>query len=503
VEAPARPAPATAPSAGAAGVPVLTSVRKALYSSVNLGVGGIEYIVAVFLLKYYMDYTGLDAGLAGLALLLGKLFDAVSDPIMGYVSDHTKTRWGRRRPWFLVGAIPLSVSFIGIFSANPAWSEMQLFLWLLSMNVLFWSGTTMVMVPHAAFASEMTRTHRERISVMGWREGFMAVGLLAGGFAMFVLLERAVEGATGAATASGLTPDAVTEAARIARGEAHGTITAWFGLCVCALATVTFLGTRERAGPYTPPRDTLFGDFADTFRSRPFLLFTFALVIGQIADGLTASLALFTIEEWWGFGDPHPRFLLIGYMFMAMLSIPLWMRIARHMEKAHTFALCTFVAAGALVAMLFVPQIGLWWAYVWLYLAGFSLGGRMVVAMAIVPDIIDDDELRTRTRKDGAYFGMISLLRKLSRSLAMGISGIGLGFFGYASGVTEQTPEAVRGIMIMFCIVPAVASGITAVMLLWFPITRARHEETLEVLGRRHAAQSASLSPETTSPDST
>jgi GPH family glycoside/pentoside/hexuronide:cation symporter len=475
------------PPADPLAAPTFTSTRKALYSAVNLGVGGFEYIVAVFLLKYYTDYTGLDAGLAGLALLLAKVFDAVSDPVMGYVSDHTKTRWGRRRPWFLIGAIPLSLSFIGMFSADPGWSEMQLFLWLLGMNILFWSGTTMVMVPHAAFASEVTRTHQERISVMGWREGFMALGLLVGGFLMFVLLERAVEGATAAATAEGLTGIDIAEAARLARGEAHGTITTWFGLCVCTLGIVTFLGTRERAGPYTPPRDSLFGDFADTLRSNPFRLYAYALVIGQIGDGLTASLALFTIEEWWGFGDPHPRFILVGYMAMAMLSIPLWMRIARHFDKAQTFACCTFLATGALVGMLLVPAIGLWWAYAMLYLAGFGLGGRMVVAMAIVPDIIDDDELRTHTRKDGAYFGMISLLRKLSRSLAMGFSGIGLAFFGYTSGVAEQSPEAIGGIRIMFCIVPAIASGICAVLLLWFPITRAKHAETLEALSERHA----------------
>jgi len=490
MQEPARTAQPTPPSADSGGAASLTPLRKALYSVVNLGVGGIEYIVAVFLLKYYTDYTGLDVGLAGVALLLAKVFDAVSDPVMGYVSDHTKTRWGRRRPWFFVGAIPLAVSFIGMFSADPGWSETQLFFWLLAMSVLFWTGTTTVMVPHAAFASEMTQTHEERISVMGWREGFLALGLLGGGFAMFVLLERAVEGATEAAMAAGLSADAVAEAARVARGEAHGTITAWFGLFVCAMGLVSFLGTRERTGPYTPPRDTLFGDFSDTFRSRPFLLYTFALVIGQVGDGLTASLALFTIEEWWGFGGPHPRFILMGYMAMALFSIPLWMRIARYLDKAHTYAACTFMATIGLVAMLFVPAIGLWWAYASMYFAGIGLGGRMVVGMAIVPDIIDDDELRTHTRKDGAYFGMISLLRKVSRSLAIGLSGIGLGFFGYVSGVAEQTPEAVRGIMVMFCIVPAIASGITAVMLLFFPITRAKHTAILKALHERYAARS-------------
>jgi Na+/melibiose symporter-like transporter len=484
----AEPAPEPTPATATDDGSKLTTTRKALYATITMGAGALDFVVVVFLLKYYTDYTGLDAGLAGFALLLGKVFDALSDPIMGYVSDHTKSRWGRRRPWFFSGAIPLSLSFIGMFSANPEWSQTQLFFWLLGTNVLFWSGNTMVMVPHAAFASEMTETHAERISIMGWREGFMTLGLLAGGAAMFFLLEDAVDRATVEAVASGLTADAVADAARIARGEAHGTITMWFGIYVCALATVSFLGTRERSTPLTPPRETLFGDFLDTLRSRPFRLITVALVIGQVADGLTATLAIFAIEDWWGFGGPHPRYILIGYIAMATLSIPIWIRIAKRFEKAHMLVVSTVVGAISLIGMLFVPHLGLSWAYLVFYFSGMGLGGRMVMGMAIVPDIIDDDEVRTHTRKDGAYFGMISLLRKLSRSLAIGLSGIGLGFFGYVSGVAGQTQEALDGIRIMFCIVPTVSCVVTALLLLRFPITRARHQAALEELRARQAA---------------
>jgi GPH family glycoside/pentoside/hexuronide:cation symporter len=414
----------------------LTTTRKVLYAAITLGVGALDYVVVVFLLKYYTDYTGLDARLAGLALLLGKAFDAVSDPAMGYISDHTKSRWGRRRPWFLSGAFPLSLSFVGMFSASPEWSQTQLFLWLVATNILFWAGNTMVMVPHAALASEMTDTHEERISIMGWREGFMTIGLLAGGTLTFLLLEGAADRATVGAIASGLTGEAVADAARIAHGAAQGTITTWLGIYACVLAAVSFVGTREGSRPQTPPRDTLFGDFLDTLSSGPFRLFTVALVIGQVADGLTASLALFAIEEWWGFEGAHPRALMIGYIAMAALSIPIWIRIARRFEKAHMLAAGTLVGAVSLVGMLFVPLLGLSWAYLVFY-----------------------------------------------------FSGIGLGLFGYVSGVSGQTQEALQGIRIMFCVVPAVSCAITAVVLLWFPITRARHRSMLEELYSRRAAR--------------
>jgi GPH family glycoside/pentoside/hexuronide:cation symporter len=453
--------------------------------------GSLDYIVAVFLLKYYTNYTGLDAKWAGLALLLGKAFDGVSDPVMGYISDRTRSRWGRRRPWFLAGSLPLALSFIGMFSASPAWSQTQLFVWLVATNILFWMGNTMVEVPHAAYASEMTSTHAQRISLMGWRQGFGIIGLLLGGLVMFSLLEHEVATATAGAMASGLSGAPLAEVARVARGEAHGTITSWLGVYVFAATLIAFLGTRERSGPLTPPRDTLFGDFADTLRSGPFRLYAVAAIIGQVADGLTATLALYAIEEWWGFGDPHAKFLLLGYMAMAAVSIPLWMRIGVHFEKAQVLAAGTFVATLALIGMIFVPQIGLWWAYAMLYLAGAGLGGRAVMAMAMMPDIIDEDELRTCTRKDGSYFGMFSLLRKLSRSLAIGLSGAGLGFFGYVSGTAQQAPEAVRGILFMFCAVPIVFSMIAGALFLLFPITRARHEKVLAELSRRRELTSS------------
>jgi GPH family glycoside/pentoside/hexuronide:cation symporter len=463
----------------------MTALRRALYASASLGIGSLDYIVAVFLLKYYTNYTGLDAMWAGVALLIGKAFDGVSDPIMGYVSDRTRSPWGRRRPWFLLGSLPLAISMIGMFSARPEWSETQLFAWLLVTNILYWVGCTMVEVPHAAYGSEMTSTHRERISVMGWRQGFATLGLLLGGILMFTVLEHAVDAATAGATAKGLRGEAVQEIARVARGRAHGQISAFLAVYVVAVTVITFLGTRERRGIHAPPRDTLFGDFGDTLRSHPFRLYVLAFIVGQVADGLTATLALYTIEEWWGLGDPHPKFILLGYMAMAVLSIPVWMRVAVHFEKGHMLAVGTFMGAIGLLAMLFVPRIGLWWAYASFYFAGVGLGVRTVMAMAIVPDIVDDDEVRTRTRKDGAYFGMLSLLRKLSRSLAIGLSGIGLGFFGYVSGAIQQDAEAQRGIIVMFCAVPLVFSIGAGVLFLLFPITRAEHEETRIELERR------------------
>jgi GPH family glycoside/pentoside/hexuronide:cation symporter len=264
---------------------------------------------------------------------------------------------------------------------------------------------------------------------------------------------------------------------------------AWqFASLVFIGVLLAFLGTREPSKPRTPPRESIFGDFTDTFKSAPFRLFITIFLFEQIASGLSATLVLYTIRDWWQFSGRHEMLLIMAYLLSAAASIPLWVRAGRTMEKARIFAIGAFISAGTLLGATLVPRYGLGLAYFGLIGAGFGVGARAVMAMSTMPDIIDDDELRTRTRKDGAYFGVWSLTRKLARALSMGAAGVGLSFWGYQEGALEQPPSAIEGIMWMFSIIPALAAVVCGLLFLKFPITRALHESTLEELERRRAS---------------
>jgi Na+/melibiose symporter-like transporter len=460
-----------------------------LYAMSGFGIGCIDFIVAVYLLKYYTDHVALSATLAGLALMLGKLFDGFSDPVMGYLSDRTRSRWGRRRPWFMVGMAPLALSFIAMFSADSQWSQLELFLWLLSWNVLFWSAQTVINVPHAALAGEMVEGHEERNAIMGWREALSQVGLLIGASAPLMVLGAAQQGAVDAALAQGLGDEAARAAGMVARGDAHGTMAWQFAGLVFVGVLLAFLGTREPDRPRAPPRESVFGDFSDTLKSRPFRHFIFIFFFDQIASGLTSTLVLYAIRDWWGFGGRHEMLLIIVFLLSAIASIPFWVWLGRRLEKATIFAIGSFLSAGTLLGATMVPIFGIGLAYAGLIGAGIGSGARGVMAMSTMPDIIDDDELRTHTRKDGAYFGMWSVLRKTTRAFSIGAVGLGLGFWGYQEGALVQPESAVQGIMWMFAIIPGVAAGICGLLFLRFPITRANHQATIEELGRRRLAE--------------
>lgn len=473
---------------GAALMAELTLARKALYGVAGLGFGCVEYVVAVYLLKFYTDHALLDPKWAGLALMLGKLFDGLSDPIMGYLSDRTKSRWGRRRPWFIAGAIPLVISFVAMFSPPAGLSQFQLFVWLTISNMFFFVGTTMVEVPHAALGSEVTKTHQQRVSIMGWRQGFSSTGLFLGAVAPMVFITASAKRAGAAAAASGAAEDAVQAAAHGAAGSAHSVMAISFGFLVLAAFGIAFLGTREPRGPQTPPRDSVFGDFIDALKSGPFRILMVALLFSEIAGGLTATLVLYAIADWWGFHG-HEAKMISAYLLTGIISIPIAVQIGRHFEKHHMFSVGAFMACLALVGMMLNARIGLWWGYAMLIFTGLGFGARAVMVLAVIPDIVDDDEERTYTRKDGAYFGMWSLLRKISRAAALGISGLGLSYFGYKTGAAEQPAEALRGIAVMYSVIPAVALALGGLLLFAFPLNRAAHAATLAVLDkRRHTA---------------
>ncbi len=465
----------------------LSTTRKILYSVVQLGNGSIDFIIAVYLLKYYTDFAGLAPESAGLALLLGKAFDAVTDPIMGNLTDRTRTRWGRRRPYLLIGVVPLAVGFVAMFSPDPAWSQTRLFIWLAVTNTLFYTGSTILDVPHAALGSELTHDHRDRISLMGWRTAFSSMGLLIGAVSPGLWIDRREQAAMAIAEAQGLAAEAVTTAGTAAMMVAHRQVAIVFGVLLLGAALVSFFGTRERVVGQTPPRASIFDNILDTFRSNAFLLFLVIFIIEQVGTRFTVSLALYAFNDWWAFPRSLNSPLLFGYLAMGLLSIPVWVRVGRSREKTHIFLAGSIITTVALCLMLLVPSIGMWWGFATLALAGSGFGARSVMGISLMGDIIDDDEYRTKTRKDGAYFGTWMLVRKLTQSLTLGIIGLGLGMVGYVKGGGPQPQSAVDGIKWMFTLMPAVLILGGALLFLWFPVNRASHAAGLDAVAKRKA----------------
>ena len=466
----ARPLPVSPSPVPAPRVPVWQKVAYG-FGDVILAIRQTAF--QFYLLPFYTDVVVLAPWLAGLGRMLGLVWDGVNDPATGYLSDRTTSRLGRRRPFLLAAALPMGLTFGFLWSPPSGLGPLTGFLYLILAYVLLDTCFTLYATPYLALGAELSPDYHERTQISAARAFFHVVGLFAGGVIPGLIIRR--------------------------WADAPATGFAIMGFGIGAFMTIVALltGALVRERPLGP-RDTAavsWRAFArgllSTLRNRPFriMIGTFALIL--LGGGLHQTLVPYAFRYW--LRRPELVTVVIaGYLAASVLSLPVWTALARRLGKDNALKLC--IGWGTLVlAMLPValsPDMGNLRLGCLLVLAGFGNGGWAVLPVAITADIVDHDELSTAKRREGAYFGIWTLVMKLSHALAAGIVGVGLQLLGYVPNA-EQTPSAVLGIRVLYGPVPALFL-LGALVLFWrFPLTRERHREIQETLVARRGMPAA------------
>ncbi len=167
-------------------LPIKTKVG---FGVCDLGGNLFFTVIAFLLLNYLTDTLGVSAGLAGIVIMIGKIWDAVTDPVVGYLSDKTRTRWGRRRPYILFGSVPLFIMMILMFTNPHLTGQWPLFTWSVVIFCLLCTAYTLVNIPYSALTPELTKDFHERTSLNGYRFGFAVIGTLLGAGAALPLVD--------------------------------------------------------------------------------------------------------------------------------------------------------------------------------------------------------------------------------------------------------------------------------------------------------------------------
>jgi len=447
----------------------LPAGQKLAYGFGDIIVGMRMTAFQFHLLPFYTDVVVLAPWLAGLGKMLGLVWDGVNDPITGYVSDRTLTRLGRRRPYLLGAALPMGLTF-GLLWTPPAHlGALTGFLYLVLAYVLLDTFFTLYATPYLALGAELSSDYHERTQLSAARAFFHVVGLFVGGVVPGIVIRRYTSPATGYAV---------------------------MGLAMGAFMTLVALltGGLVREVPpavRTPSRiswRTFAAGMTSTFRNGPFrvMIVTFALIL--LGGGVHQTLVPYAFRYW--LGMPQRVNAVIGiYLAASVVSLPLWTRLARRLGKDRALRLCMLWATVALAALpfLFAPGMSNARLATILVLAGLGNGGWVVLPVAITADIIDHDELETAERREGAYFGVWTLVMKVAAGLASGIVGVALQLLGYVPNVT-QTATAVLGIKLLYGPVPAVFIAGAYLVFRRFPLTRERHQELQAALAARRGA---------------
>jgi GPH family glycoside/pentoside/hexuronide:cation symporter len=451
------------------GVPRLGLWQKAVYGLGDLVIAVRLTAFQFYLLPLYTDVVLLPPALAGLGKMLGFVWDGLNDPLTGHVSDRTRSRLGRRRPYLIGAAIPLGVTF-GLLWTPPAQpGPLVGFLYMVVAFMVFDTFFTFYATPYLALGAELSDDYHERTQLSAWRSFFHVLGLFAGGVIPGAILAR--------------------HASAPAAGFAAAGIGLGAGMAVVGLATGLLVRETPRAagGGATSWRTFLRG-LASTLANRPFrvMMATFALIL--LSGGLTQTLVPYAFRYWLDMPQLVGSVIAI-YLAASVLSLPLWTQLARRIGKDRALRACMLWSVVILTATPFVlaPGMSLVRLSSYLVLAGLGSGGWAVLPVAITADIVDHDELETGQRREGAFFGFWTLAMKLSAALANGLVGVALELFGYVPNAA-QAPHTILGIKLLYGPVPAVLMLAALVVFLRFPLTRERHHAVQEALAVRRRA---------------
>jgi len=442
-------------------LPTTTKVIYALGDhTVNLALSSLLFLYPFFL----TDVIGLRAGLAGLVPLVGRAVDAISDPLMGRLSDATWLRSGRRRPYFLMGMLPFGMLYALLWADRSVAGEAAQFAYYAGVYAVFVLAMTVLSVPYLALIPELAPGYQERTSVNAFRAGGAILGTLLAATAMRPLAEAFGGGGRGWATV----------------GLAAGfyLVLPWPFL---------FRSTFERPGYARPSQASFYDSMLSLARHPAYRSLTGLFLLGRIAIDLTSTMFIYYFTYW--LARPEDFGPTLGLFLLAVVgALPFWLRISRHVDKRTIFLLGAASWVGSQIFLLAATPD---WPRLWIYV-GAAIGGVGYAAADMIPwsmlgEVVDEDELRTGERRDGLYFGLFTFLRKLGGATAVALGLWILELSGFVAN-QAQSQTTLTTIRVLTAVVPAVFVVLGAWVALGYPLTRARHAEILAALDARRAA---------------
>jgi len=429
---------------------------KAGYGICDLGGNLFFTAIGFWLLNYLTDTVGIAAGIAGTVIAIGKIWDAVTDPMVGYLSDRTSTRWGRRRPYILWGSIPLFITMIFMFTNPNLGSQKLLFIWGVLAFCLLNTAYTIVNIPYNSLTPELTQDYHERTSLNGYRFGFAIIGTLLGAGAALPIVNAFPSRNTGF--------------------TAMGTI---FGAIMLVTALVTFFTIREPDVKREKPDSGFLKTYIHVFRNKPYVLILLTYTINIIVNTIVMGVAVYYFKYIHG-DEKLTTIAMVILLLTAMVFIPLSVLAAKRVGKKLVYGSgMVLFSAGIMILFFFAHIQPVSFSYAVMVLVGMGLGITMALPYAMVPDAVEYDYLCTGKRTEGAFYGIWTFGIKIGQALALGLTGLVLSLTGYVPDAA-QSASAIFGIRLLIGPLPAVIYIFGLITLYLYPINEKRYNEILE-----------------------
>ncbi len=455
----------------------LPTRSKLLYGFGDWGFSTTGTMLSVFFAMFLTDVVHLDLGLAAAALFIGRSWDWVNDPLIGYLSDRTRSRWGRRRPFLLFGFIPFALGFAMLWWKPPFASQIALAVYYGAAYLLYDTLATFTYMPYFALTPDLTLDYDERTSLTTYRMLFSIVSGLVAFTVPGMLIGKFL-------------PE---NASRVA----------WVGLLFGVTSALpllaTFFGTRERAEFQAQAQPSVRDSLRAVLHNRPFLFAVGIYLFTWMTIELVQPMLLYFIKYWLALehavtvpllGLMEPRDLILGTMFVvAALALPLWSWASGRWSKQRAYAGGMAFLAGVLIVLAFVQQgTPLDAVLVLAALAGIGVSAAHVLPWAIIPDAVEWDELQTGARHEGAFYSMVTLMNKVAASLVVPGALLLLKWSGYVPNADTQAPQVLSTLRLLMGGAPALLLLAGIAFALLNPLTRERHLAVRKELEARRRA---------------
>ena len=403
----------------------------------SYGIGDIAnniFIVGtgMYLLFFMTNVLGINPALAGTMLLWPKLWDVISDPMMGAISDITRSRFGRRRIYLLYGAIPFGITFFLIFIAPSYAIEFAKALQVSFLYMLGCTAFTVINVPYASMVPEMSDDYNERMSITSFRMIFASIGALLAGALAMPLVKAGGDGAAGF--------------------QFMGII---FGAGIVISCLICFFGTRN--APSLPPQKQMppiKQQITIAAKNYPFVMlmtsyFLQALAVGVMMAGFIYYVKYAMELPETAMNTAFPIFLVTGILF-----IPVWLQVGKRLGKIKSYFIGLAIFTVFMASLFFTSPALLWLFYVQVFLAGIGFSSFQLFPFSMLPDTIEYDQMQSGLRREGVFSGMWSAGQKIAYAVSPAIVGFALSLSGFVKEGVQ--PESLNvGVRAVFCLFPA------------------------------------------------
>ena len=420
--------------------------------------------VAFYLLYFYTDVMGLSPTQAGLVFFIASMWDGVTDPVMGWLIERTRTRWGKYRPYLLLAAIPFTASFAAIFYV-PDLKGQGLFVWALILHIVFRTLYTAVYIPYTGLIARLSTDADERASIAGVKGVFISLASLTISF----LGLPAITYLGGEDEAVGFLRFALVCAS-------IGTVALW----------VCFAVTREKAASDSArrPRVTA-GEMIGALVNNKAFLLTFLGVLLFTGCYTILNKAIVYVFKY-DVGDRDAaRWALSAIAVAGILSPALWVPVTHWTSKKFVWITGSLIASAALLAIYFGNVRSVPAMVVLLFVAGFGIHAFLMTFFAMVADTADYGEWKSGHRVEAPLFGLVSLANKTSLAVGTWVLAILLERVGFVANI-DQTPETLTGMRQIMTVVPIFGFLASAAVIAFFPFNTAEHRDMLADIRSRN-----------------